>query len=97
MQSDYSELVDQLSGYAMREQLRSVVRLAMIEAATAITTLQAELAEARQANDTALAMAMQAGADAERVRIVDWLNSQPETLHHDDIANAIEARDWNKK
>ncbi|MDT0507547.1 hypothetical protein [Novosphingobium sp. MMS21-SN21R] len=45
-----------------------------------LSVVEAELAEAREVPG----------------RIVDWLNSQPETLHHDDIATAIEARDWSK-
>lgn len=52
----------------------------MLKSAATITQLQAELAEAREVPG----------------RIVAWLNSRPETLHHDDIANAIEARDWSK-
>ena len=50
------------------------------EAAATIAQLQAELAEAREVPG----------------RIVDWLNSRPETMHHDDIATTIEARDWSK-
>jgi len=96
MQSDYTELVERLAGYAMREQLRLVVRIAVIEAATAITTLQAELASARQANDTTLAMAMQAGADAERGRIVTFVRDLPVNMPPEDVAATIEARDWSK-
>jgi len=75
-------------------------------AKAAIAALQAELAAAHQANDTALAMAMQAGADAERGRIVDWLRGQSDKRHDkgygreaealSDASDAIEARDWSK-
>lgn len=78
------------------------------KAAVTIAQLQAELAEVRQTNaEQATIIICYEGerdkaraelAEAREVpgRVVEWLNSQPETLHHDNIATAIEARDWSK-
>ncbi len=65
---------------AVEQWLRDNPPLTNAALRSEIAALQAELAEAREVPG----------------RIVEWLNSQPETLHHDDIATAIEARDWSK-
>lgn len=110
MSSEFTRARKTLEGDPTAQPLSIGAVVHLGEAYKTIAQLQAELAEARKIKDQLMIAAAttvkgsmdeykRGYADAAREvpgRIVDWLNSQPETLHHDDIAAAIEDRDWSK-
>jgi len=68
--SDHSELIERLQKARLfiADRMVEIPETLRDQAAAAIRDLIAERDAARQSNDTALAIAMQAGADAERDR-----------------------------